>query len=127
MSGFALGAPLTDRIETFIGISGANHGLALCFMAESTPTCSDEDGFFPGYPSFFGVIGESDLLSEINARIGYEGRNVYSIWSLSDQLVGFGGLVYGRYTSRIPGQDGEMLYRGYPYGHFCIRDLSTEV
>ena len=112
MDGFALGAPLTHRIDTFIGISGANLGLAVCFMAESKPTCSDEDGFFPGYPTFFGVVGESDFLSEVNARPGYEGRHVYSIWSRVDQLVGFGGLVYGRYTSRIPGQDGEMVYQG---------------
>jgi len=127
MEGYALGEPLTNRIDAFVGIAGANQGLTACFLAESEPTCSNEDGFFPGYPSFKGTAGESDILAQLNARTGYEGARVYSIWSRADQLIGFGGLVYGKYTSRIPGQDGEQVYSGQPYGHFCVRDLSADV
>jgi hypothetical protein len=127
MSGDDLGEPLTERVDAFVGIAGANLGLTVCFVAESEPTCSDEDGLFPGYPSWLGVIGESDFLQEVNAETGYEGARVYSIWSRADQLIGFGGLVYGNYTSRIPGQDGEKVYDAYPYGHFCVRDLSADV
>jgi hypothetical protein len=127
MDGHDLGEPLTDRVDAFVGIAGANQGLTVCFVAESEPTCSDEDGLFPGYPSWLGVVGESDFLQEVNAETGYEGARVYSIWSRADQLIGFGGLVYGDYTSRIPGQDGEKVYDTYPYGHFCVRDLSADV
>jgi len=127
MDGFELGAPLTNRIDAFVGIAGANRGLTACFVAESKPTCSDEDGFFPGYLSPFGVRGESELLAALNAQMGYEGARVYSIWSRADQLIGLGGLVYGKHTSRIPGQDGEQVYSGQPYGHFCVRDLSADV
>lgn len=127
MDGIDLGLPLTNQVDAFVGIAGANRGLTACFLAEHKPTCSDEDGFFPGYPSFLGPVGESDFLETLNAQSGYEGARVYSIWSTSDQLIGFGGLVYGSYTSRIPGQDGEKVYSGYPYGHFCIRDLSADV
>lgn len=127
MDGYELGAPLTNRVDAFVGIAGANRGLTACFLAESKPTCSDEDGFFPGYPSLLGVTGESDILAELNARSGYEGARVYSIWSRTDQIVGLGGLVYGKNTSRIPDQDGEKIYGGQPYGHFCVRDLSADV
>jgi pimeloyl-ACP methyl ester carboxylesterase len=127
MDGYALGPPLTGRVDAFVGIAGANLGLTACFFAESQPTCSDEDGLFPGYPSWLGAVGESDFLQQLNARTGYEGARVYSIWSRADQLIGLGGLVYGEYTSRIPGQDGEKVYSAYPYGHFCVRDLSADV
>ncbi len=123
-----LGPPLSDRIDTFVGIAGANLGLTACYQAvESQPTCSAEDGFFPGKPSLFGVTGTSDFLSNLNADPGYEGEHVYSIWSRADQLIGFGNLVYGEFTSRIPGQDGEKVYARAPYGHFCVRDLSAPI
>ena len=128
LDGRDLGAPLTGRIDTFVGIAGANLGLVSCFLAESKyPTCSDEGGFYPGRLSLGGVKGESDYLVGLNNESRYEGDHLFSIWSRADQLVGFGGLVYGDYTSRIPGQDGEAVYNGYPYGHFCVRDLSVPV
>lgn len=128
LDGRDLGPPLTGRIDTFVGIAGANLGLASCFLAESKyPTCSDEDGFYPGRLSLRGVKGESDFLAGLNDESRYEGDHLFSIWSRADQLVGFGGLVYGNYTSRIAGQDGEAVYNGYPYGHFCVRDLSVPV
>lgn len=128
LDGRDLGPPLTGRVDTFVGIAGANLGLASCFLAESKyPTCSDEDGFYPGRISLSGVKGESDFLAGLNDESRYEGDHLFSIWSRADQLIGFGGLVYGNYTSRIPGQDGEAVYNGYPYGHFCVRDLSAPV
>ncbi len=123
-----LGPPLTGRVDAFVGIAGANRGLANCFAAVWTaPTCSADSGFFPGYLGFGGLWGVSRFLSELNDAAHFEGDRVYSIWSTSDQVVGYGGVVYGRYTSRIPGQDDEKVYHGYPYGHFCTRDLSAPV
>lgn len=127
LDGHALGPPLTERVDTFVGIAGANRGLTACFFARQFPTCSDSDGLFPGYAFFWGVSGLSDFLRELNAQSGFEGTHVYSIWSRADPLIGLGGLVYGKYTARIPGQDGEKVYDSYPYGHFCVRDLSTRV
>jgi len=123
-----LGPPLTDRIDTFVGVAGANWGLANCFGAVwSAPTCSSEVGFFPGVLFLGRLWGLSDYLDELNADPGFEGEHVYSIWSRDDPLIGYGGLVNGRYTSEIPGQDGEKVFSGYPYGHFCVRDLSAPV
>lgn len=127
LDGHDLGPPLTDRVDTFVGIAGANRGLATCFWASSQPTCSAADGFFPGRLSLFGVSGASDFLQDLNAVPRDEGEHVFSIWSRADQLIGFRGVVYGSYTSRIPGQDGEKVYDGYPYGHFCVRDLTAPV
>lgn len=123
-----LGPPLTARVDSFVGIAGANLGLTSCFWGTwAYPTCSDELGFFPGFSLFGGVRAISDFLAELNAGEGFEGRHVYSIWSRDDQIVGYGGLVYGRQTSRIPGQEGEAVFNGYPYGHFCVRDLTAPV
>lgn len=123
-----LGPPLTQRVDSFVGIAGANLGLTSCFWGTwAYPTCSDESGFFPGFSLFGGVRGVSDFLAELNLGEGFEGEHIYSIWSRDDQLVGYGGLVYGRQTSRIPGQDGEAVFSGYPYGHFCVRDLSAPI
>lgn len=123
---YDLGAPLTSRIDTFVGIAGANRGLVSCFMIRgTTPTCGAANGLNPGYLGFFGtVLGVSKLLTDINARAGYEGAYVFTIWSRVDQIIGFGGLVYGRYTSRIPAQDGEIVFDAAPYGHFNAKDLT---
>lgn len=123
-----LGPPLTQRIDSFVGIAGANLGLSSCFWSTwSYPTCSVELGFFPGYSLFGWVRGLSGFLTELNSTEGFEGEHRYSIWSRDDQVVGYGGLVYGRQTSRIPGQEGEQVLNGYPYGHFCVRDLTAPV
>ena len=46
--------------------------------------------------------------------------------SRTDPLTGFGGLVYGAYTSRILEQDAELIYDAHPDGRFCVPDLSVE-
>jgi uncharacterized protein YegP (UPF0339 family) len=32
--------------------------------------------------------------------------------------------VWGQYTSRIPGQNGEVVFGSAPYGHFGCKDLT---
>ncbi|CAM2010536.1 hypothetical protein [Acanthopleuribacter pedis] len=126
---YNLGSPLTARINTFIGIAGANHGLASCyFTGPSTPTCGATNGFYPGYMAgVWGPYSVSRFLTDLNRTTGFEGAKVYTIWSTVDEIVGFGGLVYGRYTARINGQDGETVYSETPYGHFNCKDLTTSV
>lgn len=104
-----LGPPLGGRIEVFIGIAGANRGLVagLSPAAAFIPTISPRGGLFPGYPTPFGVRGQSDTLQALAQAEHYEGERVYSIWSPTDEVIGFGNIVYGAPTSRIPGQDGE--------------------
>ena len=46
----SIGPPLTERIDTFLGIAGANYGLCLCQFAQTIPAwCNALDGLYPGY------------------------------------------------------------------------------
>jgi triacylglycerol esterase/lipase EstA (alpha/beta hydrolase family) len=45
---FDLGPSLADKVDTFIGIAGANYGLVTCGMTPVLDTCNWENGFYPG-------------------------------------------------------------------------------
>ena len=46
------------RVDTFVGIAGANRGLVSCYQTgPSTPTCGATNGLYPGYRNGFGVCG----------------------------------------------------------------------
>jgi hypothetical protein len=123
---YSLGSSLTTSVDAFVGISGANRGLVACYNSgPTTPTCSDVNGLYPGY--FIGVFGPYDvssILVDMNATSHYEGSFVYTIWSTVDEVIGYGDVVWGQYTSRIPGQNGEVVFGSAPYGHFGCKDLT---
>lgn len=123
---YSLGAPLTSSVDTFVGISGANWGLVSCYQSgASTPTCGATNGLYPGYAAGSPPFGLSNILYNINYSAShYEGNYVYSIWSSADEVIGYGDVVYYRYTSQIPGQNGEKTFSGYPYGHVNSKDLT---
>ena len=122
---YDLGAPLTPIIDTFVGIAGANLGLLPCIpAADAAPACSRVNGFFPGTGP--GGQGPSALLAGLNAVAHYEGAKVYAIWSTADEIIGNENLVFGRPTSRIPGQDGEKVFTEAPYGHINLKDLTVQ-
>ncbi|MBK8671961.1 MAG: hypothetical protein IPN93_02935 [Bacteroidetes bacterium] len=52
--------PLTNKIDAFVGIAGANKGLTSCYVTNgNTPTCNRINGFYPAilqimdFPNFF--------------------------------------------------------------------------
>ncbi|KFE66245.1 lipase family protein [Hyalangium minutum] len=111
---YDLGKPLTDSVDTFVGIAGANHGLASAlFTGDLVPTTNKTDGLHPS----------SKFLSDINAVNHDEGSHVYSIWSHADELVGVG--IAGA-TSPIPGQDGQKVYGTFPFGHMGVKNYTAE-
>jgi pimeloyl-ACP methyl ester carboxylesterase len=111
---FDLGKPMTDSVDTFVGIAGANRGLASAlFTGDMVPTTNRTDGLHPS----------SKLLSDINAVNHDEGSHVFSIWSHVDELVGVG--LAGA-TSPIPGQDGQKVYGTFPFGHMGVKNLTAE-
>ncbi len=126
---YDLGDPISDCVDTFVGIAGANRGLVSCYQcAGSVATCSNSNGLYPGYLMWgMGPFGVSDILQNINSTSGYEGDKVYTIWSTVDEVIGYGCVVYGSYTTRIPGQDGEKVFRSVPYGHFNVKDKTCSV
>jgi len=120
---YSLGSALTASVDAFVGISGANRGLVACYNSgPTTPTCSDVNGLYPGY--FVGVFGPYDvssILVDMNAASHYEGSFVYTIWSTVDEVIGYGDLVWGQYTSRIPGQNGEVVFGSAPTATSDVR------
>jgi hypothetical protein len=125
---YYIGPPLTSSVDTFVGIAGANRGLVSCYQTGgSTPTCAATNGLYPGYWNGLGVSGRSAYLQNLSSSSGYEGAYRYSIWSTADEIIGYGNVVYYDYTSRIPGQTGEKVYSGYPYGHFGVKDQTQAV
>jgi hypothetical protein len=125
---YYVGAPLTGIVDTFVGIAGANLGLTSCYQTgPGTPTCGSTNGLYPGYLYFGYVTGRSAYLNNLLSSSGYEGAWRYTIYSTADEVIGYGGVVYGEYTSRIPGQNGEKVYSAYPYGHFNSKDLTAAV
>ncbi|MBX7098143.1 MAG: lipase [Myxococcaceae bacterium] len=107
---YDLGKPLTDKVDTFVGIAGGNEGLASAVLAPMLPTASPTNGFYPGVPltPLGPIVGRSRFLEELDENPAREGQHVYSIWSPADELAGLP--VYGKPTSRIRGQDGEKVY-----------------
>jgi triacylglycerol esterase/lipase EstA (alpha/beta hydrolase family) len=121
---YNLGASLTSSVDTFVGIAGANRGLTTCYLSgPTTPTCGSTNGFYPGYlVGGFGPYGVSSFLVDLAATSHYEGTNVYTIWSSADEVIGYGTIVYGTSTCRIPAQNGEKTFSAYPYGHIGSKD-----
>lgn len=97
---FNLGAPMTDKVDTFIGIAGANYGLVNCYLMPYIATCNEENGFYPGYAA--GPMGLSKYLDYLNKSPVKEGAHAFAIFSTYDDLIGFGDVVYGKYTSEFP-------------------------
>ncbi|MGF1533375.1 MAG: hypothetical protein ACFCUI_06715 [Bernardetiaceae bacterium] len=118
---YNLGSRLT-YVDAFVGIAGGNQGLVNCYYSSFTPTCGSTNGFYPGYA--YGGWGMSQFLKTLNNQSGSEADRIYSIWSTEDQLVGYGGVVWGKYTCQIPNQDAEIRFTSFPYGHFNCKDLT---
>lgn len=121
---YNLGSSLTSSVDTFVGIAGANRGLTTCYLSgPTTPTCGSTNGFYPGYlVGGFGPYGVSSFLVDLASSSHYEGSFVYTIWSSADEVIGYGTIVYGESTCRIPAQNGEKTFSGYPYGHIGSKD-----
>jgi hypothetical protein len=69
---------------------------ACYYSGPTTPTCSDVNGFYPGYLiGFLGPYDVSSILVDMNSTSHYEGSFVYSMWSQVDEVIGYGTIVYG--------------------------------
>lgn len=121
---YQIGPPLTDRVDTFVGIAGGNLGLSACYATPAVPACGVVDGFYPGQLVWGQVLGQSAFIEELNEQARYEGSHRYSIWSAADEVVGGACLVWGRNTCQIPGHTDEKIYYSLPYGHYGLRDLT---
>uniref|UniRef100_A0AC34FKP6 Lipase n=1 Tax=Panagrolaimus sp. ES5 TaxID=591445 RepID=A0AC34FKP6_9BILA len=140
-----VGSSLRSRINTFIGISGANYGMCQCSGGNTTaiyPTCNKKNGFWPGEPC--GIYDSltaqelcggpiracsrnaySQLLQEMNEDSINEGSYVFSFWSFDDDLINFHDSVYGRPTSFVPFSNATKVFRGMD--HMTTKDGTPDV
>ena len=121
---FWIGPSLEDSISVFIGIAGANQGLSQCY-GSFLPVCSSTNGLYPGSWNGFEVMGQSQILQNLNVQSHYEGDHVYSIWGDVDEILGYQCLVWGSNSCQIPGQDGEASFA--ELGHFDLRDETFDI
>ncbi|CAI4221765.1 unnamed protein product [Auanema sp. JU1783] len=111
-TGEFLGGPLTKFVDTFVGVAGPNHGISLqvgglaipgCVLS-IIPICNQVTGLYSGV-----CPQESEFLQDINSMTNYEGRYVYSLYSVKDQIVGY--KVCEKITPQIAGQTGEKVFQ----------------
>jgi len=120
---YDVGPSLTASVDAFVGIAGANLGLTSCYVTgPTTPTCGSTNGLYPGFWNGLGVSGRSAYLDNLLSKSSYEGAFRYALFSTVDEIIGGGDLVYGSYTSRLPGETGEAVFTSAPYGHFGCKD-----
>jgi triacylglycerol lipase len=107
---------LGSRVRTFIAIAGTNRGAPGCMtMFGLTPLCNLLDGVSP-YSSY---------ISYINGQVGYEGQYRYSIWSGTDEIVGYNcAIAPWVFTCSLPGQTGQLLLNGWT--HLALRDYTGQ-
>lgn len=105
---------VAGKVDVFIGIAGTVHGLWSCGMYPfnvATATCGS-----------YGLSVSSPFLQSI---AGHRfGVYMYSMKSWSDEINRSIGtcLVYGVYTSTIPGEGHSF---DYPYGHYQLLWLTA--
>uniref|UniRef100_A0A914DC45 Lipase n=1 Tax=Acrobeloides nanus TaxID=290746 RepID=A0A914DC45_9BILA len=121
-----VGESLRDKIEVFIGISGANYGMCQCGGAYGEgppiwPTCNAKTGFWPGavcshagncwwYHNYCQDTSYSQILQEMNEDPHNEAEHVFAWWCHEDELIGNHGQVFGRPTSYIPFNNGTKVF-----------------
>uniref|UniRef100_A0A1I7TMX1 DUF676 domain-containing protein n=2 Tax=Caenorhabditis tropicalis TaxID=1561998 RepID=A0A1I7TMX1_9PELO len=126
-----LGSPLTQYVDTFIGVAGPNHGISLQVAGVSIPGCVI--GAIPILPICSKVIGlysgfcpiESQFLTDINESNHYEGRYVYSLYTESDGWIGY--QICDEVTARIPGEDGHKLFKKLSHDDIILRTCDMQI
>eukprot|EP00347_Sterkiella_histriomuscorum_P024524 403330808 len=121
---FSLGASLADKVDTFIGIAGANYGLTACYVAPLYQTCNSLNGFYPGYA--IGPMGLSSYLYDLNQDSIQEGDHTFGLMSAYDDLIGAGDIVWGQYTSKWPTMQDSIVYQSSEYTHMQLKELTVE-
>ncbi|KAK0403244.1 hypothetical protein QR680_016806 [Steinernema hermaphroditum] len=128
-----LGESLGDRVDTLLGIAGANYGLCSCTneIAQVVPACAYKLGFWAGDTCLSSPTtvptdpltcqsateaddcGQRDyayFLKRLNEDDAAEGDVIMSMWSEDDEIVGNGGRVWGVPTGLIPKSRASLVF-----------------
>jgi len=118
---YDLGPSLAHKVDTFLGIAGANLGLVACYLAFELPTCGKTNGFYPGIAP--GPIQLGTFLNDLLHNTIKEGDHVFTMLSTADDLILYGDKVWGKYTSQFPTQDDCKIYTNL--GHMALKTQTT--
>ncbi|KAH7721840.1 Protein LIPS-9 [Aphelenchoides avenae] len=88
-----LGKPLRDKVHSFLGIAGPNHGAFFCALLHESSQCNDVNG----------LSCASKFLADINLKKHYEGKYVNSLLTTKDEIVGH--QLCGQITTQVPASD----------------------
>uniref|UniRef100_A0A914D1I5 Lipase n=1 Tax=Acrobeloides nanus TaxID=290746 RepID=A0A914D1I5_9BILA len=137
-----VGDSLRDKIEVFIGISGANYGMCQCGRGYGEgpppyPTCNTKTGFWPGavcsrvgncswYHNYCQNTSYSQILQEMNEDPHNEAEHIFAWWSHEDELIGNHDQVFGRPTSYVPFNNGTKVFTGLCSTKGCSNHMATK-
>ncbi|CAD5216051.1 unnamed protein product [Bursaphelenchus xylophilus] len=112
-TGEQLGGPLSHLVHTFVSVAGANFGSFLCVLPFGS--CNTNNGLGCG----------SRFLNDINSRQRYEGERIFSIYSTSDDKVGY--QACGTVTSNVPGQDAAFPQHGMNHDQVMMNTAQLQL
>ncbi|CAK5085237.1 unnamed protein product [Meloidogyne enterolobii] len=110
-----LGPPLTEHVDTFLSVAGTNNGALPCLVPIPVGTCNKKNG----------LHCESEFLSDINKLKGYEGTNIFSIFSTSDEKIGL--KMCSRLVSPIIGETGFVRKEGLTHDQVMDNTIDTQI
>lgn len=80
---------MSDKVENFIGIGGANYGMVKCEFLFLVPICGRVNGFYPGNLTVTPVKGLSSYLNDLDVNGGSEAENVVTFFTFPfDSVIG---------------------------------------
>jgi len=119
---YQLGESFAPKVDTFLGIAGANLGLVNCKFSFALPTCGKANGFYPGTAE--GPVGLSTYLNDLLQNKEKEGDYVFTMLSTADDLILYGDKVYGKYTSQIDYENDSKIYNNL--GHMALKRQTAQ-
>ncbi|GMT34956.1 hypothetical protein PFISCL1PPCAC_26253, partial [Pristionchus fissidentatus] len=109
-----IGPSITNLVETFVGVAGANYGSFMCVVPFAI--CNKKNG----------LHCHSEMLENINSQPGkYEASRVYAIYSSADDKVGLD--CCGTNCSSVPNADGEFVFEGWNHDQIMTETLSLQL
>lgn len=125
-----LGAPLSNRVNTYIAIAGGNFGIQTCaiqYYYDNFRICNNVNGFFPGTNQTKGLQPSniSDFLKDLNKNKIKEASRTFAMWSYYDYTIP--AYAWNRPTSEFPTMDRSVVFNSSEYSHLGVRDLTPHV
>uniref|UniRef100_A0A915DT23 Lipase n=1 Tax=Ditylenchus dipsaci TaxID=166011 RepID=A0A915DT23_9BILA len=114
-----LGASMSSSVHHFVSIAGPNYGVKDCtsFFYSFLATCNTNNG----------MRCNSVYLNNINTGSHYEGDTIHTIYSSTDNVIGYKVSCGNTVTGNIPGQNAAYLYTGLTHTQTFFNTLDRQL